>query len=507
VDRRAIEDLEIPGAALMEHAGRGAAGAVLEELAALGHRRGARVAIVAGKGGNGGDGFVVARHLRRRGHRVSVWLTTPEREVAGDAATKLAELRRAGGRPVVFADDAAMAAALRDADLVVDALLGTGSRGTPEGGRARAVARIKARGRPRVARARPSGLPADGGPPPGPVVRARLTTTFAGLKRALVTGPGLDLAGRVVVIPIGVPPEEVERGVTTFLLEREDVARLFPPRPRVAHKGTYGHVLVVAGSVGKTGAAALAARAAMRSGAGLVTVATAASQQPIVATLVLEAMTEPVAETPARSVSLAALDVVTELAGHRDAVAVGPGLGLHDDTQALARALARDLPRPMVLDADALTALAGHLEVLDRAPAPRALTPHPGEMARLTGAGVADVERDRIGVARDFAVRHRVHLVLKGAGTIIAAPTGAVFVNPTGNPGMASGGMGDVLTGMAGAFVARRLDMTEALQAAVFLHGRAADLAAERCGLEGLVASDVIAALPRAFADVLGPGR
>src|SRR5439155_1058708 len=243
------------------------------------------------------------------------------------------------------------------------------------------------------------------------------TTTFGAFKRGLVTGPGLDWAGRVVVVDIGIPDAEVRRGITTFLLEASDVATHVPRRPHHAHKGIYGRLLIVAGSLGKTGAAALAARAAMRSGAGLVTVATATSQQPIVAALVLEAMTEPLPETSARSISLKARDLLDALAETRDAVAAGPGLGLDDDTQALAREFAHDLRRPLVLDADALTALAGHLDALRGAAAPRCLTPHPGELARMLGQSLADVERDRIETARSFATAHGVHLVLKGAGT------------------------------------------------------------------------------------------
>jgi NAD(P)H-hydrate epimerase len=507
VDRRAIEVLGISGADLMENAGRGASDVIFAWLAELGKRRGGRVAVVCGKGGNGGDGFVVARRLRQRGVRVGVWLAVPPSEITGDAAGKLAALQQAGIRPRRIDDEAQLAGALAAADVVVDALLGTGARGKPSGAIAAAIERINASGRPAAALDIPSGLPADGEPPPGPVVRAALTTTFAGLKRALVTGPGLDLAGRITVVPIGVPPDEVRRGIATFLLEAADVAALLPPRPRRAHKGTYGHLLVVAGSRGKTGAAALSARAAMRAGAGLVTVATAASQQPVVAALLLEAMTEALPETAAGSVAAGAHDAIVELARSRDAVALGPGLGLHPDTQALVQGLVRDLATPMLLDADALTALGPQPAVLPGAPAPRCVTPHPGEMSRLIGGTVAEVERDRIEVARWFAREHGAHVVLKGAGTVVAAPSGEVYVNPTGNAGMASGGMGDVLTGIAGAFLARGLAPGPALQAATFLHGRAADLAARRTGLEALVAGDVVGALGEAFGDVLGPGR
>jgi NAD(P)H-hydrate epimerase len=505
LERRALEGLGLSGARLMENAGRGAARLIGEAVPGPG--RGTRVAIVCGKGGNGGDGFVVARRLKQRGWRPTVWLTAPAAAITGDAGVKLAELRRAGIRPRPIGDDATLAAALAGADLVVDALLGTGARGAPTGLTAAAIGHINASGRPVAALDIPSGLPADGGPVPGPAVRATFTATFAGLKRGLVTGPGVDLAGRVHVVDIGIAAGEVARDVTAFLLEAADVAAWIPPRRRHAHKGTYGHLLIVAGSRGKTGAAALAARAAMRGGAGLVTVATAASQQPVVAGLVLEAMTEAMAETAAGSVGLAARRALLDLAAARDAVAVGPGLGLDPDTQELARGLAAEAPQPMVLDADALTAVAARPQTLAGAGGPRCLTPHPGEMARLLGTTVAEVERDRIEVARAFARAHGVHLVLKGAGSVIAGPSGPVLVNPTGNPGMASGGTGDVLTGLVGALLARGLDPSAALPAAVYLHGRAGDLAAARVGLEALIASDVIAALPDAFADVLGPGR
>jgi len=367
LDRRAVAELGIPGATLMENAGRGAARSIARAAGLLGMpRRGARVVVVSGKGGNGGDGFVVARYLKRAGHRLEVFLAAPVTELTGDPGAKYRELVRAGIKPRVIEDDAVLAPALERADLVVDALLGTGSRGAPAPPVARAIERMNAAGRPVVALDIPSGLPGDGEAPDGPVVRAALTTTFAGLKRGLVSGRGPEHAGRLEVVDIGIPPVEVGRGISTFLLERTDVAPFFTPRSREAHKGTYGHVLVVAGSVGKTGAAALAARAAMRAGAGLVTVATPASVQPVVASLILEAMSLPLPETGALTVALAAGPQIIEQAAQGDAVAIGPGLGLHEDTLALVRDLTRALDRPAVLDADALSALAGGSSLLGR---------------------------------------------------------------------------------------------------------------------------------------------
>jgi len=500
VDARAMAELGIPGPTLMENAGRGAAEALLAALPEGGLRaRGLRVAIVCGRGGNGGDGFVVARRLKRAGARPDVLMVCAPEALRGDAAIKFAEMRRAGIAARVVDDATAADVALRRSQLIVDALLGTGVRGAPAPLVAGLIEAINASGRPVVALDLPSGLPADGEPPMAPVVRAWLTPTFAAPKLGLVIGVGPELAGRVVVVPIGVPEPEVARDARTFLLEAADVAPLFPPRPRETHKGSYGHLLVVAGSVGKTGAAALCARAALRAGVGLVTVGTAVSAQPTVAALSLEAMTEPLPETAARSLGMKAREPILALAQTRAAVAVGPGLGLDDETRALARVLVSTLPRPMVVDADALTALVDHLDTLRTAGGARVLTPHPGEMARLLGAAVGDVQRDRVGVARGFAVSHGVHLVLKGAGTLIAGPDGRVLVNPTGNPGMATGGTGDVLTGILGALLARGIDAAQAAPAAVYLHGLAGDVAAERRGQEALIASDVIESLGDAF--------
>ncbi|MGH7334576.1 MAG: NAD(P)H-hydrate dehydratase [Candidatus Rokuibacteriota bacterium] len=505
LDARAISSLGIPGAVLMEHAGRGAAEAIAEFL---GHsRRRARVDIVCGKGGNGGDGFVAARWLRRAGLRPAVWLTSPASEIRGDPARKLAELRRAGIRPRLVDDEDTVGAHLHRADVIVDALLGTGAKGAPSGLIKRMIELINASGRPVIALDVPSGAPADAESPPGPAIRATLTVTFAGLKRGLVMGPGADLAGQVRVIPIGIPASEVERGITTYVLEATDAASLFPDRPRQAHKGTYGHLLVVGGSRGKTGAAVLAARAAMRTGAGLVTVATPASQQPIVASLLLESMSEALDETRAGTIAPEAAEAISRLAAARDAVALGPGLGLEPQTREVARRLVGDLPQSMVIDADALSALAGHLDILARPHGPRCLTPHPGEMARVLGVTVADVERDRIACVGDFVRAYGVHLVLKGATSVVGDPDGRIFLNPTGNPGMASGGMGDVLTGMVGALLARRSEPGAALRAAVYVHGLAGDLAATTLGQESLIAGDLIDALPQALRALRGSAR
>jgi ADP-dependent NAD(P)H-hydrate dehydratase / NAD(P)H-hydrate epimerase len=500
LDARAIETLNIPGPRLMENAGRAAAAVIAREWAP---GQGRRILVLCGKGNNGGDGFVVARHLKAKGARPRVLLIGLRAEVTGDARQALERWR---GKVEEIHDEAGLATvarALAEADLVVDALLGTGLTGPARGLTAQVIEQINrstARsGVPVVSLDLPSGLGSDSGALHGHTVRATLTITFAGLKRSLLLQPAAEYAGRVVVVPIGVPDVEVARGVSTFLLDESGIRPLFPPRPVEAHKGTYGHLLVIAGSVGKTGAAALAGRSALRSGVGLCTVATPASQQPIVAGFSLETMTEPIAETSSQSLAVKAREHLVELGMQCDAVALGPGISLDTETQALARALVAEVPRPMVVDADALSALAGHLDLLGQAPGARILTPHPGEMARMLGLSIAQVQGDRIETVRRFCLEYRVHLVLKGARSVLGAPDGRVFINPTGNPGMATGGSGDVLTGMIGAFLARRFDPLAALQAGCYLHGLAGDLAAADRGEEGLVAGDIIECIPAAL--------
>ncbi len=504
VDARAIDTLRMPGPRLMENAGRGAADLIARAFAPI---RRKRVVIVCGKGNNGGDGFVVARRLAAKGARVRTFLLARRAEVKGDAAVALGRWRGPVEEVTTPAELCRFAGDFSGAHVVVDALLGTGLTGPARGVIAGAIEAINAAGRPVVSLDLPSGLGSDAGALLGPTVQARITATFVGRKLSLLLHPGAALAGRVEVIDIGIPRDEAARGITTFLVEEADVRRHIPRRPPDAHKGSYGHLLVVAGSVGKTGAAALAGRAALRSGAGLCTIAAPSSQQPIIAALGREFMTEPVRETGSGAVSLEAAPRILDLVSRTDAVALGPGLSLDPETQEFVRRLVIEVDRPMVVDADALTALAGHLDALDRAAAPRVLTPHPGEMARMLGTTVAHVQADRIGTAREFATRHRVFLALKGAGTVIAGPDGRAFINPTGNPGMATGGSGDALTGMTGALLARGLDPLSAIQAACFLHGRAGDLAVARWGEEGLIAGDIVEAIAAAMQADNSPGR
>lgn len=497
LDRRAIEEIGIPGVVLMENAGRGAAELLCRRFAGLWP---GPVLILAGKGNNGGDGYVIARHLLNRGWRVRTVVLTEEERVSGDAAINLRALQRSGGGLTFAPDDRRLSGALRqkkDNRLVVDALFGTGLASEVGGHYAVAIDWVNAAGLPVLAIDIPSGVDATSGRILGRAVRADLTVTFGLPKLGQAIHPGISLCGALEVVDLGIPASLLAKaGDRHLLVDAAVAAPLLPPRPATGHKGTFGHLLVVAGSTGKAGAAAMTGEGGLRSGAGLVTVACPAGVQSALAIKLTEAMTEPLPEVDG-ALSLQALAALQGLAEEKSALALGPGLGQADETFALVRRLLRESSLPLVLDADGLNAVVGHLAVLrERPPGSAVLTPHPGEMARLTGSTVAEVEADRVGVAREFAHRHRVVLVLKGARTVIALPDGRVRLNGSGNPGLASGGMGDVLTGLIGGLLAQGLSPGDAAVLGVYLHGRAADRLQSTQGNAGMLATDLLRELP-----------
>ena len=491
LDRWTIEH-GTAGHVLMERAGAGATRVLRTMLP----RAAGPVVVVCGKGNNGGDGFVIARHLRRARTPVDVWLVGRRTDVQGDAARMLASwgTRQSAVREIASsADVAALAARLARATVIVDALFGTGLNAPVTGVPAEVIDAINTAGAPVLAVDIPSGLSADTGRPLGVAVRATATATFAFLKVGQCLYPGVEHSGRLAVVDIGIPADAVAAvGPKGMLLDAADVGRLLPRRPRDAHKGTFGHVLVVAGSRGKSGAALLAAEAAARSGAGLTTLAVPASLQPVVEGHVREAMTAALPHDPSSA-------ELGDLLAGRAAVVCGPGLGLTSDTRALVAAVVRGCTVPLVLDADGLNAVAG-TEVLRERQGPTVITPHPGEMARLLETDTAAVQADRVGAARGLAERWDVVVVLKGARTVIASPDGAVAISPTGNPGMASGGMGDALSGLLGALLGQGLGAFDAARLGVFAHGAAADAVAGRRGEAGLLARDVIEELPPTLA-------
>ena len=499
----------LPGTTLMENAGLAVARALESRF---GKER--RVAILCGLGNNGGDGFVIARVLKSDWTRVYV-IGDPEK-IKGDARHHYDRLRKERARLQVTviqneAEWSEKAAEIGRCSLVVDALLGSGSLGEPRDLIALAIEGIRrerARGARVVSVDLPSGVPTDGGPFEWKTVEADLTVTFAAKKHALVFSPGSEMAGSVVVASIGIKDEALQfddRGTRLFELEESDARAAFPARAKDSHKGDFGHVLIVAGSLGKAGAAVLAARGAFRTGAGLVTVVSVGEVCRIVTMAQPEVMTTSLGEGAELGDLPRAAGRIIEIAAGMDAVVIGPGLGRSEKTQELVLDVVARCPRPVVIDADGLNNLA-ECNLAERAAwsigteQPVVLTPHPGEMARLIGSDAATVQSDRIGIARSFAAAHGCVLLLKGARTVIASPDGEIWINPTGNPGMASGGMGDVLSGMIGALLAQGLGVAEAARLGAFLHGAAADSVAAARGEIGMLASDVIEALPPVIA-------
>ncbi len=504
MDRMAIQSFGIPGRVLMENAGRDAVQIFLAQFSADA-RRG--VGVVAGRGNNGGDGFVMARYLAGKGYPVTVYLLTAAGRVSGDAAANLKLLAPLGVPVVEVPDEETFVRhqpGMRAVAVWIDAILGTGLTKEIRGLFRHAVEFINSLNRPVFAVDIPSGLSSDSGRPCGACIRARVTATFGFAKIGHIIYPGAEFTGRLEVVDIGIPPHIAAKvGPKHYLITPEAVRGYLPSRSADAHKGRTGHLLVVAGSPGKTGAAAMTALSALRVGAGLVSLGIPASLNPIMETLMLEVMTSPLPDNGSGVLGGAARDALFTLSQGKSCLAVGPGLGQAPETGELVRELIVFTQSPMVVDADGLNVLAGKTELLKNLAVPAVLTPHPGEMARLLGLMPMDVQQDRIGCARGLAADLNLHVVLKGARTVIAHPDGAVYINPTGNPGMASGGMGDVLTGAIAGFIAQGMRPEHAARAGVFLHGAAADRLARSMGPWGYLAGDVINALPAAIAEVL----
>ncbi|HSD10238.1 MAG TPA: NAD(P)H-hydrate dehydratase [Candidatus Binatia bacterium] len=486
-----------PGEALMERAGALAADVVRRRF---GRQLRHGVLVVAGKGNNGGDAFVVARHLRRRGVRVEVALAARESDVGGDARTNLDRWKRMRGRIREISEGGltTLAEAGSRAGVIVDGLFGTGLRGKLDERSQAIVEALNGAPAPILAVDVPSGLDADRGLPLGAAVQATVTVTFAYPKVGLVVHPGAEFAGEVVVADIGISHQALrEVAPRQRLLTAAAVGASLPRRAQDSHKGSYGHVLVLAGALGKSGAAMLCGRASLRAGAGLTTIASPSPSLVMIPAQTPELMTEPLPDHEG-GWRFANDDAprLARLFDGKDAVVFGPGIGVTPSTRALSEWLIASSPLPLVIDADGLNCLAGQIGWLKKRRSPVVLTPHPGEMARLLSCSVGDIQGNRVDCARRLAADYGVTVALKGSRTVVADPGGVVTINPTGNPGMASGGMGDALAGMIGSLLAQGLEGTEATEVAAFWHGAAADRVASRRGEAGLLASDVIDALP-----------
>jgi hydroxyethylthiazole kinase-like uncharacterized protein yjeF len=495
IDRATCQRFGVPSLTLMENAGSAVA-----EFVVARYPSAERIGVICGKGNNGGDGFVAARKLKAAGREVRIVLLAKPTELRGDAAEMFARLPVA---PVIARDDEELkreqARAVFESEVLLDAILGTGFKPPVSGLYAEAIRLLNASPAHVVAVDIPSGADADVmGEQTGAVARADALVTFtaprpAHIFRRLTDGPTL-------IAPIGSPDEAIVSSLQLNLITAREIAPLIGQRPLDANKGTFGHVLVIGGSVGKAGSVAMAGMAALRSGAGLSTVATPKSALATVAGFHPEVMTEPLDETDAGTISTRASERVDALIKGMTALAVGPGISRNPETSEFVRSLVVKCKTPLVLDADGLNAFEGRAGELNGKGRCLVITPHPGEMARLTGSTVAAVQRDRINVARTFAREHELIVVLKGHRTLIAQPDGTVWVNTTGNPGMATGGTGDILTGMVAGLIAQnREHVVEAVIATVHLHGLAGDVARESMGEHSLVATDLVKALPEAF--------
>ena len=500
VDRRAAGVFGIPEIVLMENAGL----RLLDALRALYpdlERR--RVLLLCGRGNNGGDTLVLARHLSNAGVPFRALLFGRPGDVRGSAGVNLEAARRLGieVRPVPGpAHWRRVRGWLRDADLMVDGILGTGLSRPVTGFLARVIGEVNEARSDVVAVDIPSGLSGDSSAIPGPAIAADHTVTFCRPKVPHVFPPGRDRCGRVLVADISIPPAAVAaRGPGLEILRPAAMRALLPRRPRDGHKGDFGHVLVIAGSRGKGGAARMAALGALRAGCGLVTAAVPASLVNRLLPGAMEVMTEPLDETAEGTIAWSALPRLLMLAEGKRAIALGPGLTTHPETKRLVRALARRAGVPMVIDADGLNAFAGEAALIRGRGRAVVLTPHPGEMGRLTGLSTAEVQADRVASARALARASRCHVVLKGHLTLVADPDGRVSANPTGNAGMAKGGSGDVLTGCVAGLMAQGLPAGAAARLGVFVHGLAGDVAARRTGEMSLLARDILTGLPAAF--------
>jgi NAD(P)H-hydrate epimerase len=487
----------------MENAG---AGAVREMERYFPRLYQSRVVLVCGKGNNGGDGLVVARHLANRGANVLILLLAKKDDLQGDAAINLGIAQKAGiplAEVGTARDLQGHRETLATSDLIVDAILGTGLTGPARGISAEAIRILNMLDRPLIALDLPSGLGSDDGRVQEPCIRAQLTLTFALPKRSLLLYPAAQCAGEIRVVDIGIPRVLLaDPKLPVNLIEDEEVRAALPPRDPDAHKGTYGHVLVLAGSPGKTGAAALTSLGALRTGAGLVTLALPEGLNDLMETKLTEVMTVGLPETEERTVAFEAGDTLAGLMEGKRVLALGPGLSTHPEIARLVAAVVQSAKIPLVIDADGVTALARQPEVLSRASVPVILTPHLGELSRLLMVPKEEVIEKRIPIAQKVTSTYNVYLVLKGARTLIAEPSGAVHVNPTGNPGMATGGTGDVLTGIIAGLLSQGLPPALAAVVGVYLHGLAGDLAYQQLGPEAMIASDLLEKLPDAIRTV-----
>lgn len=504
IDKSTINDYGIPGLLLMENA---AAAVASEAVSMLGDSAGSVITAVAGRGNNGGDAFAAARLLHGKGYDVRVFLAGSKAGISGDALTNMSMLEKIGIRIIEIndiEDISLLNANLRESQLILDGVFGTGLSRDVGGIAASAIESMNLSGKPILSIDIPSGIDGTDGSIRGVCIKADTTVTFCMPKLGLVLNPGCEYAGRLNVADIGIPRCVIAaQDIWTEIIDAGMVSGLIPQRKPDSNKGSYGRAFIVSGSAGMTGSGRLACTAALRVGAGLVYAGVPESLSGIYGSALTEPVIIPLPDGGKGYLSEASEAGIIERTGGMDAVAIGPGLSTAEGVKRLVEKVIAECEAPMVLDADALNVISGNTEILKQLKKDAVITPHPGEMARLTGLTVSEVQKDRVGTAERFASEYGVVTVLKGNRTVVAAPDGSIFINPTGNAGMATAGTGDVLTGVIAGLIAQGASVKEAAVAGVYLHGLAGDLAADSMGMHGMLAGDVARHLPYAMKELL----
>lgn len=497
IDGCSINEYGIPGILLMENA---AIAVVSEAVSIMGGCRGRTVTAVAGRGNNGGDAFAAARLLRSRGVEVNVYLVGRKAGISGDALFNMTLFEKTGGTVIELMEDQdleMLTADMNRSQLVLDGIFGTGLGREVSGIAASAISRMNASGKAILAIDIPSGVDGADGTVRGICVKADLTVTFCMPKTGLVLNPGCEYAGKLITAEIGTPQGALDKqNIRTELTDSELVSRLIPVRRPDSHKGDYGRVMILTGSTGMTGCGYLSSMAALRCGAGLVYTAVPASLAPIYGAATVEPIVLPLEDGGRGCLSAHSAGQILKHMEGMNVAAIGPGLTASDDIRLIVEQIIENSSIPLVLDADALNSISGNPAILKKLKAAAVITPHPGEMARLTGLGISDIKKDRIGTASRFAAEYGVTVVLKGSRTVTAIPDGRIFINPTGNAGMATAGAGDVLTGTIAGLAAQGVSICDAAVAGVFMHGLAGDNAAGSLGMHGIVAGDILLRMP-----------
>ena len=493
IDRKTIRNFGIPGLILMENAGRAVSNVILRKYPAAN-----KISVFCGGGNNGGDGFVIARHLICAGKEVNTYLLRNKNEYRGDAKTNLNSLSKISKNIKRVKSDLSN---YKKSDVIVDAIFGTGLESEVRGSYKKIIERINSLKTPKVSVDLPSGIDSNKGTPLGVSIKANITVTFIVPKLGISIYPGLNFSGEIYVADI-TTPKILEGEIPFELLTFKKCRSVIRERPSDTHKGSYGHTLIIAGSAGKTGAAALSAHSAVRSGSGLVTVGVPRSIMSSVDEKIVEAMSEGFEDNGKAVFTEDSLDQALASMKTKTSLAIGPGISDNKHTEAFLLGLLRKTRIPVVADADAINIIARNIQVLKQMKVPIILTPHPGEMGRLTGTTSKEIQKSRVDYARDFTIKNRCYLILKGARSLIATPEGRVYINPTGNPGMSSGGMGDILTGVISGLLSQKYSPEEACTLGTFIHGLAGDIMAEIIGKSGITATDVADSVPLALSRV-----